>query len=179
VVIGDRVIALVGGPGAGKTSLALHLVASGARLFADDVLALELSGKEVIAHPGVGVVNLNPAERDRLNGLIEDEHVAGVNGQELRVVVERATRPLKLAAVYFIDRPDAATRVSFERLDSSERTLGATFNLSIREPARLRRHLDVCAAIASRCGQYRVGVPGSVPAAELASAVAGHAAGVS
>jgi hypothetical protein len=81
--------------------------------------------------------------------------------------------------VYFIDRPDAGTRVSFERLASSERILGATFNLWIREPARLGRHLDVCAAIAGRCGQYRVRVPGSVDAAELAAAVAGHAAGAS
>lgn len=179
VAIDDRVIALVGGPGAGKTSLALHLVANGARMFADDVLALELSRNEVIAHPGVGVVNLSRGERERLDGLIEDEQVAAVDSQELRVVVERATRPLRLAAVYFIDRPDPATRVSFERLDSSERILGATFNLSIREPARLRRHLDVCAAIAGRCGQYRVRVPGSVPAAELAAAVADHAAEVS
>jgi hypothetical protein len=179
VVMGDRVIALVGGPGAGKTSLALHLVASGARLFADDVLALELSGDEVIAHPGIGVVNLSPGDRERLSGLIEDEQDSGADAQELRVVVGRATQPLKLAAVYFIDRPDTGTSVSFERLDSSERILGATFNLSIREPDRLRRHLEVCAAIAKLCGQYRISVPGSVPAAELAAAVAAHAAGVS
>ncbi len=179
VAIGDRVIALVGGSGAGKTSLALHLVASGAQLFADDVLALELSGEKVIAHPGAGVMNLSPGERARLDGLIDDEQIAGVDGEGLRVVVERATRPLELAAVYFIDRPNAATRVSFERLETSERILGATFNLSIREPARLRRHLEVCAAIAARCEQYRVRVPASVPAAELAGAISAHALGVS
>ena len=176
VASGDRVIALVGGSGAGKTSLALHLVAGGAQLFADDVLALELSGDDVIAHPGVGVVNLSPDERQRMQGLIADEQIVGEDSEGMRVVVERATQPLKLATVYFINRPDAAGEVTFERLESGERILGATFNLSIRDPGRLRRHLDVCAEIAQRCGQYRVGVPASVPASELAEAISGHAA---
>ncbi len=178
VALGDRVIALVGGSGAGKTSVALQLVAREARLVADDVLALELRGDDVIAHPGAGAVNLSPDDRERLNGLIDDRQIAGIDEEGMRVAVERETRPLKLAAVYFIDRPAAAIRVRFESLGHSDRVLGATFNLSILDSERLRTHLDVCAAIAQGCGQYRIRVPASMQAAELAAATAAHAAGV-
>ncbi len=177
VALDDKVIALVGGSGAGKTSLALQMVARGAELFADDVLALELRDGEVVAHPGAGVVNLSPGERGRLNGMIDESQVAGQDEQGMRVVVERETRTLGLAAVYFIERPDVAESVNFERLDSSDRVLGATFNLSILDAERLRTHLEVCAEVARRCGLYRVGVPGSVQASEVAAAIAAHAAG--
>jgi hypothetical protein len=175
VALGERVIALVGGSGAGKTSLALQLVARGATLFADDVLALELRGGVVLAHPGAGVANLSPEERGRLNGVIDDSQIAGRDEQGMRAVVEREARTLPLDAVYFIERPDGGDSVVFERLDSSDRVLGATFNLSILDPARLQRHLEVCAEIARRCGLFRVGVPGSASASDVAAAIAAHA----
>jgi hypothetical protein len=62
-------------------------------------------------------------------------------------------------------------------LDSSDHVLGATFNLSILDPERLRTHLQVCAEVARQCGLFRVGVPGSAQASEVAAAIADHAAG--
>jgi hypothetical protein len=155
------------------------MVARGATLVADDVLALELDAAGVLAHPGAGVVNLSPDERGRLNGVIDDSQIAGRDEQGMRVVVEREARTLPLAAVYFIERPDGDDRVVFERLASSDRVLGATFNLSILDPARLQRHLEVCAEVARRCGLFRVGVPGSASASEVADAIAAHATGSS
>ena len=53
VVLGGEAIAFVGGPGAGKTTLASALVAEGAELLTDDVLALEGAPADaVLAHPG-------------------------------------------------------------------------------------------------------------------------------
>ena len=177
VAIDGRVIALVGGSGAGKTSLALHLAVRGARLFTDDVLALELSGADVVAHPGAGVANVCANERERLMLLAGGEvgTIVGAAGDDLRVVVERETRPLPLAAVYFIDRPTTHRRLRFEGVDAAVQLLGATFNLSIRDPARLRRHLEVCAALAQRTVSYRVAVPASVGASAVAAAIASHA----
>src|SRR5207247_95773 len=62
VSISDRVSAFVAQPGAGKTSLAAHLVDRGATLVTDDVLALEATADAVVAHPGAGLLCIDEHE---------------------------------------------------------------------------------------------------------------------
>lgn len=178
VAIDGKVIALVGGSGAGKTSLALHLAARGGRLFTDDALSVELSDGDLVAHPGAAVANLCAAERGRLAQLTGAEVgiVVGADGADLRVVVDCETRPLPLGAVYFIDRPVPDGGLRFERANTSQRLLGSTFNLSIRDADRLRRHLDISAALVQRARSFRVAVPASAGAGAVAAAIACHAA---
>ncbi len=52
VVTSHGAIALVGGSGAGKTTLATELLGRGGVLFSDDIVALARRGDEAIAHPG-------------------------------------------------------------------------------------------------------------------------------
>jgi hypothetical protein len=59
-------VALVARTGGGKSSLAAELLRRGATLFADDIVALDESGGEIVAHPGPPLMNLprtvSPAE---------------------------------------------------------------------------------------------------------------------
>lgn len=67
-VLGDAgVVAFAGFSGGGKTSLAAELVRRGARLFADDILAVPPTRSELRGHPGPGLMNVprthgDPAE---------------------------------------------------------------------------------------------------------------------
>lgn len=58
VVTRKGLIALAGPSGAGKTTLAIELLRRGGMLFADDIVALEARGDEVIAHPGPSLMNV-------------------------------------------------------------------------------------------------------------------------
>ncbi|MDQ3612609.1 MAG: hypothetical protein M4D85_13600, partial [Actinomycetota bacterium] len=58
VVVAGQVMAFAGPSGAGKSSLAARLMLVGARFFADDVVALEVRGQQIVAHAGLGVVRL-------------------------------------------------------------------------------------------------------------------------
>ncbi|MEE8223365.1 MAG: HPr kinase/phosphatase C-terminal domain-containing protein, partial [Alphaproteobacteria bacterium] len=73
VVIGDAGILIRGGPGAGKSDLALRLIDDGARLVSDDQVRLQNRGgaviasapdalKEMIEVNGIGLIRLD-AER--------------------------------------------------------------------------------------------------------------------
>ena len=77
VVVGETGILIRGASGAGKTTLALALVAEGrrdrcfARLVADDTVALQAAGGRVIARPNPRTAGL--AERRGL-GVVRMEH---------------------------------------------------------------------------------------------------------
>lgn len=59
---GGRAIAFTASSGAGKSSLAAHLIAAGATFLTDDVLALELAGNGVVAHPGPARISVSSQE---------------------------------------------------------------------------------------------------------------------
>ena len=60
VALAGRAIAFLGGSGAGKTTLASRIVARGARLVTDDVLAIEATATTIRAHRGGGGAHRSP-----------------------------------------------------------------------------------------------------------------------
>ena len=56
VAVRGRAAAFVGATGAGKTSLAVQLVARGADFVTDDVLSLSREGDEIRAHAGAAIL---------------------------------------------------------------------------------------------------------------------------
>ncbi len=171
VAVEGGAVAFAGPSGSGKTSLALDLCRRGARFLSDDVLALELDG-ELVAHPGAPVAALDRAEAERLRA-------AGVDGGETLAGDERETiervgvsGPAPLRAIFLLERRDdgpAAPR--FEPVGEGSALLANTFNLVLRDSARLSRLLDVCAAAARR-GVERVVVGPETSAHQLGAAVA-------
>jgi hypothetical protein len=102
---GDGVVAFLGLKGAGKSTLALALVASGARLATDDTLPIEVGTDEAMVWPGVHSVRLRPdmLERPDLRGA----HVldAGRDGKHATSPLDDSrvmSDPAPLRAIYLL-----------------------------------------------------------------------------
>jgi len=177
VAIGGRAVAFAGGTGAGKSSIALELVARGADFVSDDVLALTLHGGETVCHGGLRLANVREgALRTRAEqGLPPFGEVAGASDESVRALVRAGRGSAPLGALYFLARGPRHERVRFEAGVQPTWLLGHTFNAVIRTPDRLARQLDLAARITASVPVYRVTAPERLPACDLAPLVEAHA----
>jgi hypothetical protein len=180
VVVEAGAVAFVGNSGAGKTTLALRLAEQGARLLADDVVALSVAPGGVIAHPGVSFANIAPEQLGAVAPGRPDEFGRLVGSSDkLHMVIEGlATEAAPLRSVYFLDRGPASPEFEFVELNPLQPNwlLSATFLPHVAIPSRQRAQLAVCAQVAETVDGYHVKVPPSVEARALASAVGAHLA---
>lgn len=171
VVVEQRAVAFVGPSRSGKTSLALELCRRGASFLADDVLALESGATELLAHPGTPVAGIDHAEAQRVGRGRADADLLASNDRELLVRTQVADAPVPLTAVFFLERRvNGPSQPRFHTIADAGSLLGATFNFVLADPQRLRRLLDVCAAM-SRLRVERVLAGPAVDASQLAQAV--------
>jgi hypothetical protein len=174
VVIDGGAVAFVGPSRAGKTSVALALCGQGANFLADDVLALERVGEDLLGHPGTPVAGLDHGEAQRLaqaGGSPLEEEVVTSNARERIVRMRGAAAPARLTALFFLDRRrDVRGEPRFELAADPQPLLAATFNSVLTGPPRLLGLLEVCALLA-RLRVERVIVGPDVDAAALATAV--------
>jgi hypothetical protein len=179
VSFGDAAVAITAEAGTGKTSLAAHLLDQGANLLADDVLALQLDESGAIAHPGAGLVNVDPTQRASLGSRAADllAKTAG-EGDKLYVVADVVERPKRLAAVYFLQRSADYRSLQITREDDARTLLGTSFLPYLQTTSYLIRHLDVCSRIAEAGACFQIQAPAAVAPAELARAVRAHGEGV-
>lgn len=70
-VVGGSAVGFLGTKGGGKTTAATALVAAGHPLLVDDLLALELTGEDVLAQPGYPMLRLWPEQADHFLGAHE------------------------------------------------------------------------------------------------------------
>lgn len=168
VVTGAGALLLAGEPGAGKSSLAAALVRRGAGLLGDDALALRWHEGRLVAHPSVGLLHLRAAEHARLGAA--ERSALGVPAELAGKwrYARAVARAAPLAALFLLERSARSPVVErLERVDPFD-LLASTFNLSIRTPERLRRQLDVVAALAAGGHVYRLRVQPGTDATRLA-----------
>ena len=124
-----------------QSSVAAHLVASGASLVTDDVLALERGSRGVVAHPGVPVMSLAPME------------LLALTGERARRLGLQWTRPRRFLATpiaYFpcrsmplfpwLSRPTWASRSKLTRSHSHPPSRHS-FNTYVRSQRRVVNQL--------------------------------------
>jgi hypothetical protein len=160
VEVGGRALIFAGASGSGKTTLALRLLATGARLLADDVVALEAGERGLLAHPGVGIANVADDVLPLLGGLgcevgLSDKH---------HIALERPEQPLPVAALVFLARGGPGGEIELEPVPapSPRDLLAATFVFHVTAPDRLVAQLDVCARLASSVPVWRLRCPDAV-----------------
>jgi hypothetical protein len=174
VAVNGGVAAIAGPRGAGKTSLTLHLMLRGARLYTDDVLALNTTDDGVIAYPGFGVLNVRRGEHARLSAGQRERLGAALGetaGQKVHVEAAPAREPLPLRAVFLL-APAAGRRGSTLRpliAPDPRRLLGSAFVHETRSPPQLARLLEVCARVSELVPVVEVRRGAGEDAATLAS----------
>lgn len=154
--------AFVGGSGSGKSSLALSLVMRGARLITDDVMAVMTDGSGAPrAHHGFELANVRFDALNRLTpaAIAELGPQVDEDDEGIRIRVDVAREPVPLAAICFLDRSSAGPLTERIQPADPRLLLGATYNVSIREPDRLIRQLDMCATLARRVPTFRIRIP--------------------
>jgi hypothetical protein len=178
VALAGRAVAFLGASGAGKTTLAGRIVARGARLVTDDVLAVDVSGTTVRAHRGGAVARIDPRE---LRTMTPDERrlLGAVHGrgEKWHVTPVLAPAQLPLGLTYHLVRPAAVEGTEIVAVDPYDPALllGNAFLPYLTDPERLRGQLDVCAAIASSTPLYQVRVGPQTASADVADVVLRHA----
>jgi hypothetical protein len=170
VTLNGRALVFCGRPGVGKSSLVAQLVLRGAGLLSDDAVAIDDS---LVVHPSTGTIHLRPAELRRLSPAarirLGIRAAMRFDGRAIGGVRPAGAAPL--GAVYLLEQ--ALDGPPVESTDSVDPALllGSTFNLSVRSPDRLLRHLNLCARIAAGVRVFRIRVTPDVDAATLAGRV--------
>ena len=177
VVLRDRATLLTGPSGAGKSSLAAALLRRGAALLSDDTVALESREGTLIAHPGAALLQLKAAEHKRLSA----SERAILGSGEAFLDKQRYNPPTIAPATPFGELfllEHATQGPPLERIEAVDpfALLASTFNLSVRTPERLARHLDLAVALASTKRVYRLRIQPDVNATRLAEIVHEHLA---
>lgn len=173
VAVEGRALLLAGTSGAGKTSVALALVAAGGQLMADDVTVVRRQGGALVAHPGPALLSVDPRELGQL-----PEHV----GSRLRPLGELdgevrfasglgAALPAPVGRLVLLSRRRDADGITVSELDGPTALLGCTFIAWVRDAGRLRRQLDVAAWLARHARPVLVTAPVDAGAASVARAV--------
>jgi hypothetical protein len=165
-------VAIVGPTGSGKTSLAIQLVARGARFVTDDVLAIDRDDGRLRAHPGAGIASVRPAER-ALIPRTTWRRLGTVLGRSGKTYVALPTvhGPIELGAVCFLDSAGRGPAIESLTRPDPRQLLGSTFVLGVQTPKRLRNQLDVCAAVAKDVPTFAVRVRPGENASQLAETV--------
>jgi len=171
VEIADEAIAIVSFSGGGKSSVAGHMVALGARFLTDDVLALEPATASLMAHPGPAFACLEEGELEQMPHAGERLHRA----DKVHVAMQPSSHAVPLARLVFLERSERADRISMEPLSPPDPRLllASTFAFHLTTRRRLVAQLDACAAIAHRVACFRLVVPAGETAAATAAVLIG------
>ena len=165
VALGDRAIALVGLPGAGKSTAAAAFASSGFPVLSDDIVTLADKGAQFLVAPGYPRVNLWPDSVRRLFGS-EDALPRITPTWEKRFLQldqnghHFASSPLPLGAIYILDSRDSSlTAPIIEGIGGKEALMALVANTYVNyllDQDMRRREFDVLGRLVSEIPVRRV-----------------------
>ena len=154
------VLAIVAASGGGKSTLLGNLLAAGTQLVTDDILFLETTDEQILAHPGAPVMTL-PARRARGT-------VLGLVGDEAWVTVPVAAGAVRLRRLVLLDRRPGA-RTEMQRVQYPLAPLMTHLLNFPRTRERELTRFQLASAISERAEVWRLVSDVTTPARELAS----------
>jgi hypothetical protein len=173
VSAGDEAVAFVGASGSGKTSLASRLVAAGAGLVTDDVLAVETRDGAAVVHSGPPFMVIRREDAaiiEAAEGRLGTEVGAT---DKLHVSPPSDARDRRLRILYHLEPGPSFALAPMAHVDL-RRMLGLAFIPYITTEARLRRHLEIVQAVNANALQFRLQMPPSGADDEIVGHVADH-----
>jgi hypothetical protein len=185
VAVGEQAIALVGFPGAGKSTTAAAFAHSGFSVISDDVVALLEDGGKFLVPPGYPRVNLWPDSVRALFGSEEalpritpawDKRYMALGDNGLGF----ATKPLPLRAIYLLGPREAELDAPIvEEIAGSEAIAELVANTYVNyllDRDMRRREFDVLSRVVARIPVRRVRPPADPSAIfALSAAIAANA----
>ncbi|MGE0705568.1 MAG: hypothetical protein AB7F99_04215 [Vicinamibacterales bacterium] len=171
VAIGDHAVVLVGGKGAGKSTLAAALAATGHPVLADDVVAITRGTGGYLAHPGYPRLRLSPTTLSALKTSAEGlPHVlprVEKRYVELQSGSARSWRfqpgPLKLGAIVQIARHAKPFPLIVEIMSPADRMSTLLSHVSVKgiplDPAQQRREFVAFGQLTSTVPVRHLGCP--------------------
>jgi len=185
VAFSGRAIALVGLPGAGKSTTAAAFASAGFPVLSDDIVALSDTGTHFFVQPGYPRVNLWPDAIQKLFGSEDalpritptwDKRYLPLDGNPHRF----AATPLPLGAIYILDSRDPAlTCPAVEEVSGEEAFMALVANTYVNyllDQEMRRTEFDVLCRVVSEIPVRRV-CPQAEPSAifTLCEAIAADA----
>jgi hypothetical protein len=166
VEVEGRALAIVGPPGAGKSTLAALLCAAGARLVADDALRVDATAAGTVCFPGTLGLRLRPAAaglKAELKGAAVKETA---DGRTAVRPARPADAPLELAGVLVPELSRPAARLRLRRLGAMEGlqellSYPRLIRWRAREP--IAQLFDLTAGAATELPVYRATLPWGPP----------------
>ena len=125
VASGKRAIGLLGGCGAGKTTLAMELLRRGFSLLSDDHLVVDLESEPPMAMAAVPEFRLWPQQAERYFDSVDRFSPVSRSSDKLRVPLEAsggsfATTRSRLAALYLVERAQQVEPLIVEPLSARD-----------------------------------------------------------
>ena len=165
VAIDDRAIALVGLPGAGKSTAAAAFACVGLPVLSDDVVALAERAEQFLVQPGYPRVNLWPDSVRALFGSEEALPQITPTWEKRFLPLDQnghhfASTPLPLGAIYILDsRNGAVSSPVVEELSGEEAFMALVANTYVNyllDQDMRRREFDVLGRVVSDIPVRRV-----------------------
>jgi hypothetical protein len=151
-VAGPRgIVAIAGQSGAGKTTLALELIARGMALVSDDVLTLSIAQTAVLGHPAPPQMNVDA----RASVVVEHrELAAGVSERWIELIDCALELPRRVSAVCALERGPGAS-LGVERLAATPLLL-APYMLGLPDDERERDRFELYSELTRQAVLLRV-----------------------
>jgi hypothetical protein len=170
-------VAFLAASGTGKTSVAAHLVARGATLLTDDIMAIEWRPDALLAHPGPALTNVAGDELRRMTraGRRRLGSVIG-RSDKLHLRSFPAPHPFPLRRMYFLDRRRTHGGLALDPIAPHDPRLllSSAFLSYVTSKEHLVGHLESCAEMSKSVPLFRATIPAQVQARDVAAAIAAH-----
>jgi hypothetical protein len=163
VVIEGAAIALLGGCGYGKSTLAATFLSRGYPLLTDDVLVLEFAEHSVLAHPSLPRIKLLPDSTTSLFNGLQPIPMNRLTSKKIFQLssAQHISRNIPLRSIYLLPKSSGSS-ISIRRVRGRTSFLpliSNTFNSTVVGPERLKQQFAFASRLASLVPIKRLAYP--------------------